>query len=125
MLALLFTEIIENDKPINEYIAKAKELWKGIIASEDFKDKEKLSKLLFLKQSSFERECGDSLGKIIYPFVGIGQQHDYNVSFDRINDGGIRDEQIVSKIIEAFKDSTCSMEVKFTVEQLEVIYNLK
>lgn len=124
MLALLFTEIIENDKPINQYIAKAKELWKGIIASPDFNDTVKLSKLLFLKQSSFERECGDSLGKIIFPFVGIGQQHDYNVSFDRINDGGIRDKQIVSRIVDAFKSSTCSQEVKFTVEELEKIYHI-
>jgi len=125
MLALLFTEIIESKEPINEYIDKAKELWKDIINSPDFNDKEKLIKQLHLKQATFERECGGNpLGKIIFPFVGIGQHHDYYISFDKINDGGVTDMQIVSKIIDAFKSSACSAEVKFTVEQLEAIYKL-
>lgn len=125
MLALLFTQMIKEDIPITEYINKAKELWKDIISSPDFKDKDKLAEILHTKQHLFELNCGgNTLGKLIFPLVGIGLYYDYNIAHDSINDGGFTDKEIALKIVSAFKNSAVSQEVKFTVDQLEVIYRL-
>jgi len=124
MLALLFTEMIDNNIPVMEYINKAKELWKDITLSPDFNDDDKIIKMLDVKQHLFELSCGgNQLGKIIFPLVGIGQYHHYNKSFDSINDGGITDKQMVSRIISAFKASAVSQEVKFTPRHCCVIYS--
>lgn len=126
MLALLFTQMITENIPVIEYINNAKALWKEITTSPEFKDKEKLAKILHTKQDLFEQNCGGNpIGKIIFPLVGIGLYFDYNISQDSINDGGITDKEIALKIVSAFKNSSVSQETKFTVDQLEVIYGLK
>jgi len=66
-------------------------------------------------------KCGGKIiGRVLFPLVGIGQFYDYNVGFEQYDN-----KPEVYKIVKGFKNSACSQEVKFTIQQLAQIYGFE
>lgn len=101
-LEMTFYDLVNGKQEVLEDYEKAKTLWENIWNDHDNMDTDSFSKLLSLKQGEFEKACGGiQRGKEIMPWSGFAFLLEDEDNFDK-----------TEKLAEAFKNSTCAVEVK-------------
>ena len=104
-LSMTLIKLLNGESDIVEHYENAKLVWEDIWNDAKSMNVEDLSKLLSVKQSTFEHRCGGELsGKEIMPWSGFAYLLESN--------GDLEDIERSRRLKEAFAKSYCSLEIK-------------
>ncbi|RLL41097.1 hypothetical protein D8M04_17790 [Oceanobacillus piezotolerans] len=113
-------ELIAGEQNIVNYYIEANGLWEDIWRNEQSETVEGLSRLLFEEQMTFESQCGGRfLGQEIMAWSGFAHLYDIHTGFEGIN------QERVNRLREAFKMSSCSLEVIAHADKAAESYHLE
>jgi len=110
--------LIQGKADIVEYYNNGTLLWQQIKESVEFNDVNTLAQELTNRQIQFEVQCGGRwLGQEIMAIIGIGQFYSSEIGFDATFEDAL-------KVMNAFAQSYCSIEVKWQAEKTAKIFSL-
>jgi len=110
--------LINGNANIVEYYNNGTLLWQQIKESVEFNDVNSLAQALTMRQIQFENQCGGRwLGQEIMVITGIGQFYSSEIGFDATYEDAL-------KVMNAFAQSYCSIEVKWQAEKVAKIFYL-
>ncbi|WP_434025714.1 hypothetical protein [[Pseudomonas] boreopolis] len=112
-------EHLKNGNPeITQFFVEAEELWTTLLADIDAVSITDLAERLHVKQPAFERICDDRhLGKILMAWSAFPHFYSCEVGFD---ENGKR----AHKLMQAFANSFCSVEVKHAAKDAAEMYGV-
>ena len=111
-------KLLAGDLSVVDEISEAKRRWTKILATHGLTSVGNLAVCLTSEQIGFEQDCSDRwLGQEIMALVGIAQFYSTTHGFGK----HIGDAKLV---LEAFRESDCSVELKGVVETVARSYGL-